>query len=383
VATALGRGESVNLPDAGSVTEVREVGKALFNAAKAVREREQRLREADQAKDDFLAMLGHELRNPLSALSSASQVLQFAGRDGGEETWSQVIPIVDRQVRHMARMVDDLLDAARVTTGKVLLDRRPLSLADTVTHAIEDMRAAGVLESHDLSLDTSPVWVEADEPRIHQIVSNVVSNALKYTPARGCIDVRVFRRGGLAIVDVSDTGVGLSADEVPRVFDLFWQGEQALDRTGSGLGVGLTLVRNLAQLHGGDVSAHSEGAGRGSRFTISIPAIEEPQGTFKSRERRLDPQGHGESVLLIEDNADARQMLREALSLHGYDVLEAADGYSGLEIAEQSAPQVAVIDIGLPGIDGIEVARRLRAIAEYPTACDVDVASFAYEAYGQ
>jgi CheY-like chemotaxis protein len=261
----------------------------------------------------------------------------------------------------MARMVDDLLDAARVTTGKVLLDRQPMNLAEVVTHAIQDLRAAGVLEGHDLQLDTVPVWVEADESRIDQIVTNIVSNAVKYTPAQGCIDVRVFPSGKDAIVEVSDTGIGLSADEVPRVFGLFWQGEQALDRTGSGLGVGLTLVRNLAQLHGGDANAHSEGPGRGACFTISIPAMEEPPESIGKPKQELEPQGSGESVLLIEDNADARQMLSEALTLHGYDVLEAADGYSGLEIAERFAPQVAVIDIGLPGIDGIEVARRLRA----------------------
>jgi signal transduction histidine kinase len=360
-AKALERGKSVNLPHTGTVSEVYEVGRALNDAAKAVQEREQRLREADQAKDDFLAMLGHELRNPLSALSSASQVLQFAHRGKGDESWSQVVPIIDRQVRHMARMVDDLLDTARVTTGKVLLDRRPLDLADAVTNAVQDMRAAEVLKDHDLHLDTWPVWVEADEPRIDQIVSNVVSNAVKYTPGQGRIDIRVFRRGDNAIVEVADNGVGLAAEDVPRVFDLFWQGEQALDRAGSGLGVGLTLVRNLVQLHGGEVNAHSEGRGRGTCFTISIPAIEEPVESIRNQDRKRDPLGHGESVLLIEDNSDARQMLCEALTLHGFKVLEAADGYTGLEMAKQSAPQAAVIDIGLPGIDGLEVARRLRA----------------------
>jgi signal transduction histidine kinase/CheY-like chemotaxis protein len=361
VATALGRGESVNLPEAGSVSEVHEVGNALIDAAKAVSEREQRLREADQAKDDFLAMLGHELRNPLSALSAASQVLQMTDRGEDDESWNQVVPIIDRQVRHMARMVDDLLDTARVTTGKVVLNRQPLNLADAVTHTVQDLRAAGVLEGRDFHLDTLPVWVNADQPRIDQIVSNIVSNAVKFTPAEGRIRVRVFQRGDDAVVEVSDNGIGLSPQDVSRIFDLFWQGEQALDRADSGLGVGLTLVRDLVNLHGGKVTVHSDGPGHGACFTISIPAIEKPAELVRTPEHKVDAQGHGVSVLLIEDNLDARQMLSEALTLHGYDVLEAADGYAGLKIAEQFAPPVAVIDIGLPGIDGIEVARRLRA----------------------
>ena len=361
-ASALGRGEPVPPPEAGLVREVHEMGEALMTAAEQVQEREERLRQADRAKDEFLAMLGHELRNPLSALTSASQVLRITetGEDSGPRR--EVISIIERQVKHMARLVDDLLDAARITTGKVALNRRPLNLAEAVTRTIGDLRAAGQLEDHDLRLDVSPAWVEADEPRIDQIVSNLVSNAVRHTPADGSIDVRVFGRGTKAVIEVADTGAGLAPDIAPKIFDLFYQSEDIRGRTRTGLGIGLTLVRNLARLHGGDVSAHSEGVGHGARFTVSLPAIEEPDRPAREPQERPRHAGRDEIVLLIEDNADARQTLCEALTLYGYAVLEAADGRAGLELAERLTPEVVVIDIGLPDLDGMEVARRLREL---------------------
>jgi signal transduction histidine kinase/CheY-like chemotaxis protein len=359
-ARTLGRGEAVVPPDAGTVREVHEMGEALMAAAKAVQERELRLREADRAKDDFLAMLGHELRNPLSALSSASQVLQITGRDEVDGPRREVTSIIDRQVRHMARLVDDLLDAARITTGKVTLDRRPINLAEAVARTVRGLRASGQAEEHDLRLGLSPVWMAADESRIDQIVSNLLSNAVRHTPASGRIDVRVFRREDRAVLEVADTGAGLAPDVAPRIFDLFFQGQQPLDRTSGGLGVGLTLVRNLARLHGGEATAHSEGPGRGTCVTVSFPAIEEPGGSTGDVAPQARCEGRGESVLLVEDNADVRRTLREALTLYGYEVLEAADGRVGIAIAERAAPRIVVVDIGLPGIDGMEVARRLR-----------------------
>jgi signal transduction histidine kinase/ActR/RegA family two-component response regulator len=377
-AAALGRGEPVPPPAAGLVREVHEMGQALMKAAAQVQEREERLRQADRAKDEFLAMLGHELRNPLSALTSASQVLQITAGGEDSEPRREVISIIDRQVKHMARLVDDLLDAARITTGKVKLDPRPLDLAEAATRTISDLRAADRLEAHELRLDVSPTWVTADEPRIGQVVANLVSNAVRHTPADGRIDVRVFRRGNQAVLEVADTGVGLAPDDAPRIFDLFYQGKESSGSTRAGLGIGLTLVRNLVQLHGGEVNAHSDGLGQGACFTVTLPAIEEPARSARESERRPRPAGHGEIVLLIEDNADARQTLCEVLTLYGYAVLESAAGHAGLELAERVAPEVVVIDIGLPDIDGLEVARRLRERPSGP-----DMVLIAISGYGR
>ena len=358
-ARALGRGAPVRPPDAGSVAEVHEVSRALMDAAAAVREREDALRAADRAKDDFLAMLGHELRNPLSALSSAAQILQ---REAGEEgPSSRAAAVIHRQVQHMTRLVDDLLDVARVTTGKVRLAPRPLNLAEVVAGAVQVLRSAGRLDAHDLRIEAAPVWIAADEARLEQIVSNLVGNAVKYTPPGGRIDVRVLRRGTEAVLEVNDTGVGLSPELAPRIFDLFVQGDQSIDRAAGGLGLGLTLVQRLAEMHGGRVGAESEGPGRGTRFTVTLPAIAPPVEADTTPPPPL-PVGDGRRVLLVEDNDDAREVLRSALTLHGYEVFGSADGAAGLDTATAVDAEVAVVDIGLPGIDGYEVARRLRAL---------------------
>jgi signal transduction histidine kinase/ActR/RegA family two-component response regulator len=374
-ARALGRGGPVRPPDAGSVAEVHEVGRALMDAAAAVREREEALRAADRAKDDFLAMLGHELRNPLSALSSAAQILQQEQREGGPSGLAAAV--IDRQVRHMTRLIDDLLDVARVTTGKVRLAPRPLDLAAVVAGAVQVLRSAGRLDEHDVRLDAAPIWIAADEARVEQIVSNLVGNAVKYTPPGGRIDVRVLRRADDAVLEVSDTGVGLSPELAPRVFDLFVQGEQSIDRAAGGLGLGLTLVKRLAELQGGRVGAASAGPGRGTTFTVGFPAIEQPV-TGEANAPAPPPLGDGRRVLLIEDNDDAREVLRSALTLHGYEVCESADGAGGLETAAAAGPEAAVVDIGLPGIDGYEVARRLRA-----TAHGASLLLIAISGYGQ
>jgi signal transduction histidine kinase/ActR/RegA family two-component response regulator len=367
-AQAVGRSETPVLPPV-PIAEVADVARALVDAAEArrraeaeresllVRERQARTlaEEASRAKDEFLAMLGHELRNPLAAIATAERVLNNVR--GSEESAARARAVIGRQVDHLRRLVDDLLDVGRVMTGKIVLERVPLDLARVVEHALGTLGAS--TRAHRIVTALEPVWVSGDATRLEQIVNNLVGNALKYTPAGATIHVRVGREGGEAVLRVADEGIGMSADLVPRVFDLFVQGTRGLDRAQGGLGIGLTLVRRLADLHGGIASAESPGEGRGSTFTVRLPAIEAPatpvagDASAAAAPRRR--------VLVVEDNDDAREMLATLLRMQGHEVFEAADGEAGLEAALGLRPDIAFIDAGLPGLDGFEVARRLRA----------------------
>ncbi|HEX6260460.1 MAG TPA: ATP-binding protein, partial [Woeseiaceae bacterium] len=359
-AKAIGWGAKVCPPIDAPVREVREVSRALVASAHGFNEREDKLRAADQAKDEFLAMLGHELRNPLGALSSATQVLNVAG--SGDRAAKDAIEIVSRQVERMTRLVDDLLDVGRVISGKVRLQLAPLDLGRVVSQVTQNLRRASVFKGREITLDAEPVWIEGDETRVEQIVSNILENAGKYTPRDGTIEIRLYRKDDQAILEVTDTGIGMSPDLLPRVFDLFAQGQRSIDRSASGLGIGLTLVKRLTELHGGAVTAASEGMDRGSRFTLTLPAIEAPRPAaprsgvpVQVRELR--------KVLLIEDNEDARRSMLTVLRLYGYRAFEAADGVEGLATADELQPDAAIIDIGLPQYDGYEVAKRLRSRA--------------------
>jgi signal transduction histidine kinase len=274
-AKALEAGERGTPLIASGVREVGDVGQALAAATAAVGEREDALRAADRAKDEFLAMLGHELRNPLAALTSAVQVLQMTLPE--EPRLRTTAGILERQILHMTRLVDDLLDVSRVTSGKVKLSREQLDLAAVVTNVVRAMRSSGRLDEHEIEVDVTPARVSADEARIEQIVMNLLGNAVKYTPARGRINVLAERRNGQAMLKVTDSGVGIAPDLLPRVFDLFVQAEQGVDRSLGGLGVGLTLVKRLTEMHGGTVRATSDGPGRGATFTVLLPALDEEQ----------------------------------------------------------------------------------------------------------
>ena len=358
VARALGTGASVTAPRAGGILEVRELHQALANASRAVRDREDALRAADRAKDEFLAMLSHELRNPLGALASAAAVLQRSGRV--DDRVAPAVAIVSRQVGHMTRLVDDLLDASRVTSGKISLSRRPVDLAAIVNRTLGALRSAGRLDGHDVRTALAPAWVRGDEARLEQVVSNLVENAVKYTPPSGRIVVRAGVRGDEATLEVEDTGMGLMPELTSRIFDLFVQGDRTLDRRSGGLGIGLTLVRRLAELHEGHVDVHSEGEGRGSVFTVVLPAIAPPDPHPDGELPRGVGAPPARRVLIVEDHEDARTSLRTGLEQHGYVLAEAADGPSGLTTAAAFEPDVTILDIGLPGMDGYEVARRMR-----------------------
>ncbi|SDF60721.1 MULTISPECIES: response regulator [unclassified Duganella] len=310
----------------------------------------------NHAKDEFLAMLGHELRNPLSAISSAASLIGLPGvsLDGMQRAKK----IIQRQSQHLGRIVDDLLDLSRAMSGKILLNRLPLDLSALVGQTLETYRATGRSTDFELVQDLDAGWIDGDSTRLEQITSNLLDNALKYTPSGGRVEVRTWTENDDVVLSVRDSGVGISAELLPHVFDVFVQGSSTLDRSQGGLGIGLSLVRRLAELHGGSIEAESPGPNRGSTFTLRLPLIEHqvvaPPAPAKAE--------HGKPrVLLIEDNDDGREMMTMMLGGYGYDVAAAADGLLGLSAALDYQPDLALVDIGLPGIDGYEVARRLRA----------------------
>ena len=324
-----------------------------------VREMEER-RAAERkssAKDEFLAMLGHELRNPLSAISSASSLLGMPGV--GPESAGRARLIIQRQSQHLSRIVDDLLDLSRAMSGKILLSRKRLDIATLVSSCLDTFRATGRTAGYDIDARLAPGWVDGDATRLEQIATNLIDNALKYTPAGGRIDIAVAEHDGDIVLRVSDSGVGIAPDLLPHVFDVFVQGAISIDRSQGGLGIGLSLVRRLVELHGGTVSASSPGNSSGSTFEIRLPRAE-GAAAADTPARAPAPEAGKPKVLLIEDNDDGREMMATMLASFGYPVLQAGDGLEGVRLACAEHPDVALVDIGLPGIDGYEVARRLR-----------------------
>jgi PAS domain S-box-containing protein len=314
------------------------------------------LKEANRAKDEFLAMLSHELRNPLAALTSSAHVLKVVPPSSADAVKAR--GVVERQTKHMTRLVSDLLDINRVTLGKLSLQRERFNAAEALFAVIDVWRATGRLESHMVSPSLEPVWVEGDRVRIEQIASNLLDNAIKFTPAGKKITVSLRREDREAVLRVADEGIGVAPEECSRIFELFVQGNFS-PRAGGGLGIGLALVKRLAELHGGSASAASEGQGRGMTLTVRLPAVDQP--TVQAKTPSVDVASR-RSILIVEDNDDARQMLQAILSLDGHQVCAARDGKSGLGLAAETWPDLALIDIALPDMDGYEVARRLRTL---------------------
>ena len=320
---------------------------------------EEALRAADRAKDEFLAMLGHELRNPLGALASAVRILDLP--ESSPDHVARARAIIDRQIERLSHLVDDLVDASRLTSAKMRLSRRPLDLSHVVNETIEVLRTRGLLDRHQLTFSGSTVWIDADETRIEQIVTNLIGNALKFTPAGGTITVSVRSEDQHASLAVKDTGVGIPADILPTIFDLFVQSEQSLDRSPGGLGIGLTLVRRLVELHGGTVQAASEGAGMGSTFTVHLPAIPAPKANAREPISVIAAECKPRRVLVVEDNDDMRETLGILLTQDGHEIHLANDGPSGLKAALTFRPDIGLVDLGLPGFDGYALARSIRA----------------------
>lgn len=316
-----------------------------------------KVQRESQSKDQFLAMLAHELRNPLGAIEGAVQVLELATLH--EPRAIHARDVIHRQAVHMARLVDDLLDVGRVMTGKIVLERQPVDFGESVRTCIAGItsgdRSAGRVET-----TVAPVWVNADPVRLEQIVTNLVSNALKFSPGDKPVRVSVIARGTDAVLRVADEGSGISPDLLPHIFDLFVQGEDTSDRAKGGLGIGLTLVRQLVELHGGTVKVSSANTGEGSVFEVRLPAARPPVkagavGMGSTATRRVH------RVLLVDDHADAREMYAMVLEADGHEVFQAEDGAAAVAMFPSLRPDVAVVDIGLPLMDGYEVARQIRS----------------------
>jgi len=337
----------------------RQVGVALDRArlyedAQAAREEAER---ASNAKDEFLAMLGHELRNPLSPIVTALHLMRLRG--SGELERERVL--IERQVSHLLRLVEDLLDVSRITRGKVQLERKPVELAEVVAQAIEMVGPLVAQRAHRLSIDVPPegLRVEGDAARLAQVVSNLLMNAAKYTPGGGRIEVSAGSEGTEAFVKVRDNGMGIAPDLLPSVFDLFVQGPRARDRADGGLGLGLAIVHSLVELHGGRVAVASGGIGRGAEFTVRLPLARAAAPEDEAM-AALRANGRGLRVLLVDDNVDAALTLAELLAAMGCETRVAHDGPAALVAAQDFAPRLVLLDIGLPVMDGYELAARLR-----------------------
>jgi PAS domain S-box-containing protein len=337
-------------------------------AEEGLQEATERLKEADRRKDEFLAMLAHELRNPLAPLRAGLDVLRRIGGQGPAAEKMQ--KIMERQVEHLVRLVDDLLEVSRINRGVIELKKERLDLVSVVSNAAEACRQlidAKMLELR-LDLPAEPLWIEADPVRIAQVVSNLLNNAAKYTDPGGRIDVRAERRGAEAIMVVSDTGVGIPADMLTQVFDLFAQVDRTMKRAEGGLGIGLALVRDLLRLHGGSVKAESAGKDKGSRFVVRLPLAAGGAARAKAPQETAVSSGPRHRVLVVDDMRDVADSLGLQLESLNAEVRVAYDGFEGLRCLAEFKPEVVFLDIGMPGMDGFETARRMR---RHPQGRDV------------
>ena len=370
------------------------LARANASRRQAEREREEllqseylaRLRAEDESigKDQFLAMLGHELRNPLAAIGGA---LALSRRHGhATAAAAEARAVIQRQSEHLSHLVDDLLDVSRMVGKKIALKRQPLDLAKTTRACLESVRATGRTTGYTLNISTETVWIQGDSTRLEQIVNNLLINAFKFTPPGGLVNITVCGVADQAVLTIKDSGSGISAELLPHIFEVFVQGTPSLDRSQGGLGIGLALVHELVSLHGGAVSAESAGPGQGSTFTIRLPRVEEPVSAPVAQPvaalpapTPLAPERQQRwRILLIEDNDDARNMMKRLLELEGHEILEAATGPAGLQMARLHLPDLAIVDIGLPEMTGYEIAQRLRA-----NACTQGIGLIAMTGYGQ
>jgi PAS domain S-box-containing protein len=354
-APVLGPGGEV-VAIAGTTRDVTE----RQQAEQALREQAARVSEADRAKDEFLATLSHELRNPLAPLRNSLHFMRMSRDAAGPE--APVYEMMERQVNHLVRLVDDLLEMSRISRGTLALRRERVELAAIVRNALETsdplMQAAG--HRLEVSLPADPVWLEGDPVRLAQIVANLLDNAAKYTEDGGWISVRAHREGARASLSVRDNGIGIPPESVSHMFEMFSRGNPANGRGQGGLGIGLALARRLAEMHGGTLGAVSEGPGRGSEFTLQLPLaadqVSAPNGATEAAAAAVPQQ----RILVVDDNRDAADSLSMVLKFLGADVRVARDGRQALEEFDAYDPAVVLLDIGMPGMDGYEVARRIR-----------------------
>jgi PAS domain S-box-containing protein len=335
----------------------------------AARARMEELADADRRKDEFLAMLSHELRNPLAPIFTALEILDLpraepsAGRTARD--------VIRRQVRHMTCIVDDLLEVSRITSGKIQLRQQRVELSSVIDHAVETTRSLVEAKRHwlSVSLPSVPVLLTGDPTRLEQVFTNLLTNAAKYSESGSEISVSAHAKNGDAVITVKDTGLGMSTDLLPRLFSLFTQADRSLDRARGGLGIGLWMVRKLVELHGGSVSAHSDGIGKGSTFTVTLPRSASDAVETGSSAVRVAAAPRRSRILVVDDNRDAADMLAIRLRMSGHDVQVAHDGLTAIQMATAHHPSVVLLDIGLPGIDGYGVAVELRKLDAARAMC--------------
>jgi signal transduction histidine kinase len=340
----------------------------LSQSVRAAQERarltEQSLREAHRRKDEFLAMLAHELRNPLAPIGNGLQLLQIAGDD--VELREEARVMMQRQFEHLVRLVDDLLDVSRIARGKIELRTEPLLLSVVIERAVEAVRPLIDGLGHDLKVDVSPqpLPIRGDLVRLAQVTTNLLTNAARYTDRGGTITMTAAAdvSGAWAIVSVRDSGIGIAPDVLPKVFDMFVQAEHGFSRGHGGLGLGLTLVKSLVHLHGGEVEARSEGLGKGSEFVVRLP-LQNSTAAGSVDPRKDESPTIPKRILVLDDNVDAADSLARLLALRQHDVRVAHNGREALQIGSNFHPEIAILDLGMPGIDGFAVAKELRASA--------------------
>ncbi|WP_411278864.1 response regulator [Gemmatimonas sp.] len=320
------------------------------------------LLDADRRKDEFLALLAHELRNPLAPIRNAASIMHMKGLHDPELIWCH--EVIERQAKQLTRLVDDLLDVSRITQGKIRLRTEQLDLRHVVQDAVESSRTLIDEMGHELTVEMpdTPLLVRGDPARLTQVVANLLNNAAKYQLENGTIAVQIAHDGTDSVIVVRDRGIGISREAMPRIFDLFAQGERVPDRAAGGLGIGLSLVKQMVELHGGTVRAESSGVGQGSAFVVHIPA---PTATTTTTTNGTPDAAHSAEaprrILVVDDSVDAAESMAMLLRLRGHDVVVAHNGQDALQLAEETPPSVVLLDIGLPGMDGYEVCRRFRA----------------------
>ena len=326
------------------------------------KEMEQALRDNDRRKDEFLATLAHELRNPLAPIFNVLHLMQL--KYAGDAHLQRMHGVIDRQVRHLSRLVDDLLDVSRITTGRIVLQRQRVDLRTILANAVEAAQPLIDASQHafSMSVPSEPAYLEGDPTRLAQVFLNLLANSAKYTPKHGTIELIAEVQAGQVVVRVRDNGVGLAPEMIPEMFKMFVQGHRVGDRAQGGLGIGLSLSKQLLDLHGGTIEARSDGLGYGSEFIVCLPLVPARAGEADP----AAPQAHRPAgcrrVLVVDDNVDAADTLAASLEFIGHEVRACYDGMSALETVDQWRPDVAILDIGMPGMDGYEVARRLRVL---------------------
>jgi signal transduction histidine kinase len=338
--------------------QTREQLAALREAQDALRARERQLHVADRRKDEFLAMLAHELRNPLAPIRNASELL--ARMLPAEPHMQSTVAIVKRQIAHLARLVDDLLDVSRITQGRIELQRKPIDIASVIAQAMESVEPIMREKRHKVfvAAEYGPFYVNGDSARLVQCISNILTNSAKYTDAGGEIRVEVRSEQSQAVIAIADNGVGIAPELLSQIFDLFVQSDRTLDRSQGGLGIGLSVVQRLIEMHGGSVSARSSGPGQGSTFEVRLPIVDAPR---KREEAPSIASVSPRRILIVDDNTDAADSLALLLQMEGHVAQPVYGPNEALERATEFDPEIILLDIGLPGMDGYEVAKRVRA----------------------